>query len=68
MEFPQAPPELLQPAPILNKLESNNLSDLFLNANENYGKFYELKIKYLAWQEWYTSQKQIFNSIHKSSQ
>lgn len=55
----------MSPAPNLKKLESNNISDLLINANENYGKFYELKEKYLAWQDWYNSQKKIFENIQE---
>ena len=55
----------MRPAPNLEKLESNNISDLLFNANENYGKFYELKERYLAWQEWYKSQKEIYEDAQK---
>ena len=65
MKFPDPPPSLMRPAPNLEKLETNNISDLLFNANENYGKFYELKEKYLAWQEWYKSQKEIFEDVQK---
>lgn len=40
-----------------------DLSDLLENANENYGKYYELRERYLAWQEWYHSQREIFEEI-----
>ena len=49
--------------PTLGKLETNNISDLLYNANENYGKYYELREKYLAWQEWYKTQKEIYEDI-----
>jgi hypothetical protein len=39
------------------------LSDLISNANENYGKYYELLEKYNGWQEWYLSQKQLYENM-----
>lgn len=53
----------MTPPPQLESLKSNNVSDLLYNANDNYGKFYELKQRYLAWQEWYKSQKQIYSDL-----
>lgn len=55
----------MEPAPNLEELQSNKISDLLINVNENYGKFYELKEKYTAWQKWYETQKELFNSIQK---
>lgn len=65
MTFPDAPPTLMKPAPVLKELgaDETNLSDLLDNANENYGNFYELKERYLAWQEWYKKQKTIFEEV-----
>lgn len=63
MKFPEAPKSLMTPPPQLEPLKSNNVSDLLYNANDNYGKYYELKQRYLAWQEWYKSQKQIYSDI-----
>ena len=65
MKFPQAPetltkaPESLQP---LTK-EKPELSDLISNASDNYGKYYELETKYKAWQDWYNTQKKIFEEV-----
>ena len=55
----------MQPAPELRPLDQNdsNLSDLLQNANENYGKYHELSVKYHAWQEWYKAQHKIFEDI-----
>ena len=55
----------MTPAPNLKELTSNNvnLSDLLDNANENYGNYYELKERYLAWQEWYKTQRKIFEEV-----
>lgn len=55
----------MRPAPVLKELASNDadLSDLLENANENYGNYYELKERYLAWQEWYKTQREIFEEV-----
>jgi hypothetical protein len=55
----------MQPAPVLKPITQNDtdLSDLLENANENYGNYYELKERYIAWQEWYTAQREIFEDI-----
>jgi len=55
----------MQPVPDLKPLQQNdsNLSDLLQNANSNYGSYYELREKYIAWQEWYKAQHQIFEDI-----
>jgi hypothetical protein len=65
VKFPEAPPTLMEPAGKLAPLtkEKPELSDIIENTNENAGKYYQLREKYRAWQEWYTQQKQIFDSI-----
>jgi hypothetical protein len=64
-KFPEAPEVLLQPAPELKTipLETTELSVLLDNANENYYSFRALKEKYQAWQEWYRTQKDNFDSV-----
>lgn len=66
-KFPYAPEELLQPVPKLIPLaeDKRELSDLLSNVNRNYGSYYITREKLLAWQEWYKSQKQIFDDIKK---
>ena len=56
---------LMQPAPTLVELQpnQNELSDLIINANENYSKYYELLEKYNAWQDWYIQQHNIFETL-----
>ena len=65
MKFPEAPPTLMEPAGKLTPLTKENpeLSDMIENANETAGKYYQLREKYRSWQEWYTQQKKIFDSI-----
>ena len=65
MEFPSAPSSLTESADNLDPLPSDKktLADLIQNANENFGKYYQLKEKYEAWQNWYNTQKQIYESV-----
>jgi hypothetical protein len=66
VKFPEAPESLKEPAGKLTLLDTRKkiqLSDIIENANENAGKYYELREKYNAWIEWYNSQKKIFENI-----
>ncbi len=66
MKFPDAPPSLMTPATDLNKLPSDKkieLSDIIQTTNANSALYYELKIKYEAWQEWYKEQKSIADQL-----
>jgi len=65
MSWPEVPSNLMEPASSLDSLPENKktLTDLIENANENFGKYYQLKEKYDAWQEWYNTQKQIYQSV-----
>jgi len=65
--FPDAPQILLEPAEALTPLnkETIELSDIIENANENAAKYYKLREKYLAWQEWYHSQKELREQMLK---
>ena len=65
MKFPDAPETLMEPAEKLSTLKKDKveLSDIIENANENAGKYYKLREKYRAWQEWYTEQKKITNDL-----
>ena len=66
VKFPDVPETLTQPASALSPLDTSKkiqLSGIIENANENAGKYYELREKYNAWIEWYNSQKKIFDSV-----
>jgi hypothetical protein len=65
MSWPAVPTSLTEPVPDLTPLPENKktLADLLENVNQNYGSYYELKEKYEAWQEWYNSQKKIYESV-----
>jgi len=43
--------------------DKKTLADLIENANENYGTYYQLKERYEAWQQWYDTQKKIYESV-----
>jgi hypothetical protein len=63
--FPEAPAELLQPAPALKPLPANTteLSVLIDNANDNYSSFRVLREHYEAWQQWYQEQRANFDTV-----
>jgi len=62
--FPDVPASLtaaceqLTAAPVTNKL-----SVLISNVTTNYGKYHECSYKVDAWNNWYTEQKKIFDSV-----
>ena len=62
MKFPEPPPSLMEPPEKLSTLKKDKveLSDIIENTNDNAGKYYKLREKYRAWQEWYSEQKKIF--------
>jgi len=64
-KFPTAPYSLREPAATLKTLDVPNpeLSDLISNANDNYAEYYRLRDRYNGWIDWYSTQKQIFESI-----
>lgn len=63
--FPTADPVMLEPAPVLSTLpaDTQDLDKLLSNSAENYGRYRELTLRLKMWQEWYTRQKQNFESV-----
>lgn len=63
--FPDAPPVLMEPAEGLKTLDPNDprLSKLLEVSVENMGSYHILLEKYRAWQEWYKTQKKIFEEV-----
>lgn len=60
-KFPNAPEQLLQSCPELEKLDSNaKLSDIAKTFTDNYTSYYECAVKLDSWIEWYSTQKKIF--------
>lgn len=63
--FPEAPMELMQPAPELKPLpaDTRDLSVLIDNANENYTSYRVLREWYEAWQQWYREQRTNWDTV-----
>ncbi|MEY4332899.1 MAG: hypothetical protein RLZZ196_1637 [Bacteroidota bacterium] len=65
MKFPEMPPALNEKCAVLNKIEGDtvNIVDVHKTVVENYTKYYECAIKVEGWQEWYSTQKKIYESV-----
>ena len=62
--FPEAPDELKVPCPSLKQTDNTDkLSDVITVVVDNYGQYKECRLKVDAWVEWYSTQKQIFESV-----
>lgn len=63
-KFPDVPEEITKPCVDLKKIkEEASLSEIAKTVTENYNLYYECSIKHEAFNEWYKSQKQIFESV-----
>jgi len=64
-KFPDAPKELKEKCPPLNKLEGDQISivDLHKKVVENYTQYYECSVKVDEWNAWHAKQKKIFESV-----
>jgi len=63
-KFPEAPKELLQKCPELKQTEqTEKLSEVLKVVTENYSQYHECKLEVYTWIEWYSTQKQIFESV-----
>jgi len=65
MSFPQRPEALEKPCDRMEPLaaDKKELSDLLENTTDNYAKAKECNAKVTAWQEWYETQKKIFEEV-----
>ena len=65
MSFPQVPEALDKHCDLLVPLavDKLELSDLLENTTDNYAKAKECYAKNQAWQEWYATQKQIYEEV-----
>ena len=65
MGFPQLPEALTKPCDRLLPLEpaKKQLTDLLENTVDNYAKAKECYAKNQAWQEWYDTQRKIFEEV-----
>lgn len=62
--FPEVPSELVTACPDLQKLEKDaKLSDVVSTVSTNYGQYHECRVKADAWNQWYKTQKEIFESV-----
>lgn len=62
-KFPQAPKNV-ESCPELQKVpDGAKLSDIATTVNNNYSTYYECAIKVETWNEWYNTQKKIFEGI-----
>jgi alpha-L-arabinofuranosidase len=64
-KFPDAPNELKQTCPDLNKvdIEDHKLSSVLKTVTKNYEQYKECKIKVDSWNEWYVEQKKLFENV-----
>lgn len=64
-KFPDAPAAIVTPCPALNKIQSESASivDLHRVVVENYTLYHECSIKVDAWNEWYQTQRRIFEEV-----
>lgn len=67
MAWPDVPTDLTTPSEDLIPLpeDQQTLTDLIENVNSNFAKYYVLKYKYDAWQQWYNTQKTIHDGLTK---
>jgi len=68
-DFPELPPTLVEKAKEdLAPLSATNpkLSTLMENSISNMGEYHKLLERYKAFQEWYTTQKKIFDEAEKN--
>lgn len=65
MSFPQIPEELQKSCPPLKQTDPNTkkLSEVLKDVTANYGQYNECKVKIDAWNQWYNTQKKIFEEI-----
>lgn len=63
--FPNIPPSLRSGCEELTLIEqgTDKLSEVLVVVTGNYAKYHECQIKVETWQEWYNTQRDIFNSI-----
>jgi len=63
-KFPDAPEVLMEKClPLIPVEEQAKLSDVAKSISYNYSLYHECSVKVEAWQEWYTSQKKVFDEV-----
>ena len=65
-KFPIAPVKGLELCPTLLTVKDDvKLSELTNTVTQNYSAYYECAVRVDIWQEWYATQKQIFERVSK---
>lgn len=66
-KFPSAPETLTQSCPDLDLIDKPTvlLSELIYTITRNYMKYHECRAQVDGWNDWYTRQKQVFDSVNK---
>ena len=63
-EFPAVPEKLMIKCPeLIETPDTTKLSEVLTVVVKNYGQYNECSIKIDSWQDWYTQQKRIFDSV-----
>ena len=63
--FPEAPAALKEKCESLRKIEGNQvaITEMLKVVVHNYSLYYECSTKVEGWQEWYETQKKIYESV-----
>jgi len=64
-KFPNATSELMKKCEDLTKIEGNKVSitDMLKVVVHNYSLYYECSTRVDGWQEWYSEQKKMYESV-----
>jgi uncharacterized lipoprotein YmbA len=64
-KFPAVPQALIEKCESLKKVEGDRvaITEMLKVVVQNYGMYYECAAKVDGWQEWYTEQKRIYESV-----
>lgn len=65
MSFPQVPEDLKRACPDLKQVNPNDheLSKLLEIVTNNYATYHECRARVDAWNEWYNTQRSIYESV-----
>ena len=64
-KFPEIPDSFKEPCPPLSQIKegTTKLSEVITVVSDNYMEYHKCSDKVDMWIEWYTSQKEIFDSV-----
>ncbi len=65
MKFPEKPQEVSACPQLDTITEDLKISEVTKTVVKNYGSYYECAVKVDTWNEWYETQKKIFESVSK---